>query len=291
MKRIGIAVTDPNDWTAVSLSHAVRRCNMQPVNFSFEIAASDISSGTILAENIDLTSLDAVLVRDLGPATRNDAAFRFDILVQLQELGVEVINSPESIMRAANKHISSFLFQRNGIPTPQTMVTNHLDEALAALSSFGRAVIKPLFGYKGIDVKMVKNDGDGMQEVEQVLKKNGVVYLQEFIPHPGRDIRAFVVNSEVVGSIYRIASNGGWIHNLSQGGVSEPCTLTEEQKRLSVKAARVVGTVFAGVDIIEGERPYLLEINATPSGKGIFDASGVDVTQKIAEYVSRLFTE
>jgi len=43
--------------------------------------------------------------------------------------------------------------------------------------------------------------------------------------------------------------------------------------------------VYAGVDIIEADRDYVLEINGTPSGKGIFEACGVDVTREIAEYV------
>ena len=81
---------------------------------------------------------------------------------------------------------------------------------------------------------------------------------------------------------------GNWINNLSQGGIARSCNLTDEQKKLSLKASKVIGTTYAGVDIIEGERDYVIEINGTPSGKGIFDACGVDVTVKIAEYLKGL---
>ncbi|VVB84625.1 Tetrahydromethanopterin:alpha-L-glutamate ligase [uncultured archaeon] len=115
-----------------------------------------------------------------------------------------------------------------------------------------------------------------------------MVYIQEFIPNPGRDIRVFVVNDKVVGSIYRIAPEGSWINNLSQGGSAKPCVLTCEQEKLGLKAAYIIGTVYAGVDIIEGDRDYVIEINGTPSGKGIFEACGVDVTMRITEYLAEL---
>jgi len=287
MKKIGIAVTDPEDWTGIALFRGIEDFGMQPVKFSFSGATSDISSGKLFAGGTDLTSLDAVIVRDLGPA-HNDVSFRFEILCRLEELGVKVINSPGSIAKAANKFVSSHLFQKNGIPTPKTVVTSNLDDAIDALSSFRRAVVKPVFGYKGIGVVCVKNDGSGAEKLKKIMEKNGLLYIQEFIPNPGRDIRVFVVNNEIVGSIYRIAPDGGWINNLSRGGSAKPCVLTPEQERLGLKASKVIGTKYAGVDIIEGNRDYVIEINGTPSGKGIFEACGVDVTKKIVDYVLNL---
>ena len=120
------------------------------------------------------------------------------------------------------------------------------------------------------------------------MEKNGLIYIQEFIANPGRDIRVFIINNKVVGSIYRIAPEGCWINNLSQGGTAKPCKLTDEQENLSLKASKVIGTTYAGVDIIEGDKPYVIEINGTPSGKGIFEATGVDVTVGIAEYLMDL---
>jgi len=286
MKKIGILVTDPTDWTGIALSNSIKRFGAKALTFSFSEATSNISSGKFYSGKIDLKTLDAIIVRDLGPATRNDVSFRFDILCQLEELGIAVINSPISIMRSANKYVSSYMFRKNGIATPRTLVTNCQEEALLALTSFGRAVVKPVFGYKGIGVECVKNDKKGVQKLNGLLEKNGLVYLQEFIPNPGRDVRVFVVNNKVIGSIFRIAPEGSWINNLSQGGTAKSCKLTDEQEKLSLKASEVIGTSYAGVDIIEGDdRQYVLEINGTPSGKGIFEACGVDVTICITEYL------
>ena len=288
MKKIGIAVKDPDDWTGVALCNSVTRSGMQPVVFNFRGATSDIRSGKISASKIELSALDAIIIRDLGPAESNGAALRFDILCQLKDSGVAVINPPEAIARAANKYVSSCLFQKNGIPTPQTVVTGDMDAALRTLSSFGRAVVKPVFGYKGIGVECVTDDPGGESKLRMLLEKNGMLYMQEFISNPGRDIRVFVVDGKVKGSIYRIAPIGSWINNLSQGGRAEVCALTMNQEKIALEAAKVTGTVYAGVDIIEGDRDYVLEINGTPSGKGIFEACGVDVTAGIVEYVFNL---
>lgn len=285
MKNIGIFVTDRSDWTAVALFNSITRSGCRPLMLGPRQITSNIHDGKLISGNIDLSTLDAMVIRDLGPSTMNDASFRFDILCQLEELGIAVVNPPGSIARAANKYISSYVFQKNNIATPETVVTNSLDDAMEALELFGRAVFKPVFGYKGIGVECIMNNEKGILKLKGLLEKHGLAYIQDFIPNPGRDIRVFVVNKKVVGSIYRTAPAGSWINNLSQGGTARPCILTEEQKDLALRASEAIGTVYAGVDILEGDRPYVIEINGTPSGKGIFDACGVDVTAKIVEYV------
>ncbi len=288
MKEIGISITDPMDWTGVALRKSILHYGMKPRIFSLGRATSNIHTGKLCAENVDLSTLDAIIVRDLGPASGNDISFRYDILCQIEEAGVVVLNSPESITKAANKYISSYIFQKNGIATPRTVVTNCLDDALGALEFFGEAVVKPVFGYKGIGIERLINDERGAARLRDILNGNRLAYIQEFISNPGRDIRVFIVNNEIIGSIYRIAPPGSWINNLSQGGSAKRCVLTDEQKTMSIKASEVIGTSFAGVDIIEGDRPYIMEINGTPSGKGIFEACGLDVTINIIEHLISL---
>jgi tetrahydromethanopterin:alpha-L-glutamate ligase len=58
-------------------------------------------------------------------------------------------------------------------------------------------------------------------------------------------------------------------------------------REFAVRATQSVGADFAGVDLIEGEEGLMvLEVNGTPSGKGINQACGIDVTERI---VDRLF--
>ena len=104
-------------------------------------------------------------------------------------------------------------------------------------------------------------------------------------PFP-RDIRAFVVDGKTLGAIFRVAPPGQWISNLARGGRAVACPLTAELEDLAAKAARAVGTTYCGVDLLETRHGLsVIEVNGTPSGKGIYEALGVDVTESIADHV------
>ena len=156
------------------------------------------------------------------------------------------------------------------------------------MQDFKKAVTKPLFGYKGRDIILLE---EGVEADASLLKdivaSQGLVYLQEFIAlETPRDIRAFVVDGKVLGAIYRLAPPGQWISNLARGGQAVLCPLNKELVETAAKAATAVGTVYCGVDLLETEGGLsVIEVNATPSGKGIFEALGVDVTQAIASHV------
>lgn len=324
MKKIGIAITDPKDWTARALTVAAKKKGFSPFPLDLRTAEVSINSATgesavkrstvvFKVGDLKLSDLDAIIVRDAGAGTFEGVSFRFDILRELEAEGIPVVNSPEAIQNAANKYHSSYLLAKAGLPVPKAVAVQNVEEAQKVISKFKDVVIKPVFGYKGKDIVRVK-DGEvrfsdrkvESQSLETTLNKlleeRGMLYIQEFIKNPGRDIRAFVVGGTTIGAIYRKAASGSWVNNLSQGGSVDRCVLTEEQKEIAEKAAIAVGTTFAGVDIIEGltdnlskkirtdpswnrENSQILEVNGTPSGKGIFDALGINPAEYIIEYI------
>ncbi|AKB24672.1 Tetrahydromethanopterin:alpha-L-glutamate ligase [Methanosarcina sp. MTP4] len=308
MKKIGIVVTDPEDWTARALIEAAREEGFFPLILDLRSAEVSINSQIdFKVGETRLSDLDAVVVRDVGAGTLEGVSFRFDILRELEAEGIPVINSPEAIQNAANKYHASWLLAKTGLPVPETEAVQSSSAALKVVSGFGDAVIKPVFGYKGKDIVRVR-DGEVLfsdrksqpvpveEALEALLAERGMLYIQEFIENPGRDIRAFVVGGKTVGAIYRRAPAGSWVNNLSQGGSADRCVLTEEQKTLAEKAAKAIGAVFAGVDIIEGTEEEsgnqsgqkILEVNGTPSGKGIFDSWGINPAVDILGYMKNI---
>ncbi|HPM25893.1 MAG TPA: RimK family alpha-L-glutamate ligase [Methanothrix sp.] len=287
--RAAIVVTDPSDWTAQALLYSFTRKGIKADFLNFKDLIGCIKRRpSFLCAGRDLEELDVILVRDLGRSGASDVAFRFETLMALQERGVDVINPPQAIARAANKFATSLALQRAGVPTPRTAVTTSLEEAQAVLQNLGRAVSKPLFGFKGREIFLLQ---DGVQadldRLESILNMEGLVYLQEFIAmERPRDIRAFVVDGAVLGAIYRHAPAGQWISNLARGGHPAACPITSELGDLAGRAAEAVGAVYCGVDLLEtavGLR--VIEVNGTPSAKGIFQALGLDATAAIAEHV------
>jgi tetrahydromethanopterin:alpha-L-glutamate ligase len=314
MNKIGIIITDPKDWTSMALISAAKESGFFPIALDFRAAEARINTEiTLRAGNIRFSDLDAVLVRDMGAGTAEGVSFRFDLLRELEAEGIPVVNSPKAIQNAANKYHASYLLAKAGLSVPETIAVQSVETGMRVISRFGDAVIKPVFGYKGKDIVRVKagevlfSDKPSRsappepleKTLERLLEERGMLYIQEFIPNPGRDIRAFVVGGKAIGAIYRKAAPGSWVNNLSQGGSADRCTLTEEQRNIAEKATEAIGAGFAGVDIIEGSiekrgdkslktGPKILEINGTPSGKGIFDAWGINPAEQIIKYIRNI---
>ncbi|MDD1735479.1 MAG: RimK family alpha-L-glutamate ligase [Methanothrix sp.] len=287
--RAAIAVTDPSDWTAQALRASFSRKGIVADFLNFkDLVACIYGQPSFRCAGWDLEKLDVLLVRDLGRSGASDVAFRFETLLALQENGVHVINPPQAIARAANKFATSLALQAAGVPTPRTIATTSLEEARALLQDLKRAVSKPLFGFKGREIFLLQDGvAADIARLESILETEGLVYLQEFIAMARpRDIRAFVVDSVVLGAIYRVAPPGQWISNLARGGQPAACPVTKKLQDLAGRAAEAVGAVYCGVDLLETDGGLtVIEVNGTPSAKGIFQALGVDVTEAIAEQV------
>ena len=287
--KIGVVLTDPDDWTARAFVNNIRKRGAKafPIDLSTlsaSIAASDFS---IFNADSEYLKLDAILVRDVGISfSLETISFKFDLL-RAFENSIIVMNRPTAIQNAANKFFSFYLFKLAYLPIPQTVISSELEVAMKTIEKFEFVVVKPIFGSQGegiIKLESSQPESELASKLRELLKERGVLYLQEFVSNPGRDIRVFVVGEEALGAIYRISRKGSFVSNLSQGATPVKCELTEEMRELAIRATKAVGADFAGVDLIEGEEGLLLlEVNATPSGKGIKLACGVDVTERVVE--------
>ena len=115
--------------------------------------------------------------------------------------------------------------------------------------------------------------------------ERAVYYLQEALPHEGRDLRAFVVGDRVVAAAWRCAE--GWRTNVAQGARVERASLPPEWHDLSVRAARVVAAEYAGVDLLPlpDGRVFVLEVNGIPGWQGLQSVTDVDVAAAIVEHL------
>src|SRR5207237_1199331 len=126
-------------------------------------------------------------------------------------------------------------------------------------------VVKPLFGSEGRGMIRVSDVEIAWRTFRALERLQSILYVQQFIHHPGWDLRAFVLGDRVLSAMRRHAQDD-WRTNVAQGGRTEPIALTTEEERLALAAARAVGTQVAGVDLLP--RPdggyYVLEVNAVP---------------------------
>ena len=58
--------------------------------------------------------------------------------------------------------------------------------------------------------------------------------------------------------------------------------ITAEERRLAIKASRILNLAVAGVDIIRSNKgPLLLEVNSSPGLEGIEAATGKDIASEM----------
>lgn len=202
--------------------------------------------------------------------------------------GIPVVNSSLVAERCGDKYVTSQLLAKNGIPTPRVLMAFDEESALQAVEAMGYpCVLKPVVGSWGRLLAKVDNRhmAESLIEHKATLGVNHqVFYIQEYIHKPGRDIRAFVVGEECIAAIYRSSEN--WITNTARGGVATNCPVTPEIADLCQRAARAVGGGLLALDLFEDEDGFTInEINHTMEFRNSITTTGVNIPQKMVEYV------
>jgi RimK family alpha-L-glutamate ligase len=242
--------------------------------------------GPLSAGEHDLDDCAAVVVRAIPAGTLEQIIFRLDALHWLSRHGVAVVNSPRCIERSVDKYLTSCLLAEAGLPTPRTIVCERFDDAMAALDTLGGdVVVKPLFGAEGRGIVRVSDPDIAYRTFRALELTRSVYYVQTYVPHDGRDIRAFVVGDRVVASMVRKGS--GFKTNVAQGATVEPIDLAPDVAALALSAARVVEADYAGVDLLPHDDGgcFVLEVNGIPGWQGLQRTTTVDVAGTVADHL------
>ncbi len=285
--RMGIVTAWPDDdWHSARLLDACRRraeaVAIDPAALAAQVGEAGVA---VRAAGAPVSAFDAfVLARGLGRAGDPDS--QFEIYRALEGSGALVVNRLEPLLAAQDKFRTSWLLWRLGVATPRAAVAQTGADAERTLEAFGEAVAKPVAGSLGEGVERVRPDAAGRRLVAERVARDGAVYLQEYVPHPGRDLRVFVVGGRARAAIVRHAPPGDWRTNVAGGGRSEPVALGQALAEAAESATAALGLDYAGVDLVLGpEGAVVLEVNGNPSWQGILEATGLDMAEVIAEHV------
>jgi len=243
---------------------------------------------TVHSGTVSLTDADLVLARIIPNGSLEQIIFRVDALHALEERGIRVVNPARVIERTVDKFWTSATLERHGLPTPATVVCESIESAHAARERLGGDVIvKPLFGSMGLGMVRVSDEETAFRVFRAIEMIRGVFYLQQVIPHDGRDVRAFVVGGRVVAAMERRAL--GWRTNMAQGAEARPLALPPAWTELAVRAAEAVGAAYAGVDLLPARdgTVYVLEVNGIPGWQGLQGATGIDIAAALVDHLVR----
>jgi RimK family alpha-L-glutamate ligase len=244
-------------------------------------------TATLSSETQALLSAGAVLARIIPNGSLEQIIYRVDALHWLEDRGVRVMNSPRTIERCVDKFYTSALLREAGLDTPETIVCERIDDAMAAVRELGDVIVKPLFGSMGHGMVRVSDPETAFRVFRALEMTRAVFYIQRVIQHAGCDIRAFVVGDRVAAAIERRANDGGWRTNISLGGEARPIELAPASVEMALTAARAVGADYAGVDLLPANdgTVYVLEVNGIPGWSGVQKTTSVDIAGAIVEHL------
>lgn len=288
--KIALLASNPNLYSNKRLIEAgtARGHEMVFLNVEHSYMKLDANSPEIRYRggNI-LNEFDAIIPRIKPAVTFYGCA----LIRQFDNLGVYCLNTAEAITQSRDKLFASQLFAKHDIHIPITgFAKSPLDtKDLIRMVNGAPLIIKLLESTQGKGVVLAETNKAAESVINAFKSVQTNILVQEFIKEAnGQDIRCFVVNGKVVASIQRQAEKGEFRANIHQGGKASVVRITAEEKKLALKAAKVLNLAVAGVDIIRSNKgPLLLEVNSSPGLEGIENATGKDIANDMIMAIER----
>lgn len=205
--------------------------------------------------------------------------------------GAVPLNDLDAMSVASDKLRTAERLVAAGIPTPRTILAKDLDRLDFAIDAVGGApvVIKPLGGAQGRGVMVASTRAEAVAILENLILTGRDHLVQELVREAaGEDLRALVIDGEVVAAMRRRARPGEFRPNLHRGGTAQAVEPTAAERAAAVAAAGAVGLRFAGVDLLHGPAgPVVVEVNGSPGLEGIEGATGLDLAGRAIEALER----
>ena len=279
--------TDPREEKALqSFKQAAARSGHE-FNFMFR---EDLSA---------IPKYDAMFIR----ATTDPLFTAYVVSRTASELGLKVVDDPESIQICGNKIHQYALFKKYDVPHIPTVFINkeefHHKQILEIFREFGKpVVVKAPYTSFSRYVEKVACETSFREVALRFFRRSDVLAVQKFMP-TAFDWRVGVLNDEVLYICKYMIPKGRWKHGAKLRGKptfiwgrtvsmkkqNAPVRLRE----VALKACKVVGKGLYGVDIKEVNGDYVVvEVNDNPSiYAGYEDLRDKDLYGKIITYLTQ----
>ncbi len=226
-------------------------------------------------KKLDLSSCKFVLIRQDPPFNLEYISSTY-ILDTIKD-NVKIINDPTSI-----RNISEKLYSANYQKfMPETIFTQDIREVRNFLKKNKEIVIKPIHGYSGNDIHLIKIFRSKF--ISKFIKKHSYVMCQKFLPKiKYGDKRVFIINGKVCGAISRIPKKGSFLSNMSKGAKPVSINLTRNEKKISNiigKDLKKKNIFFAGIDFIDQKLNGDINITSPTGLKTFYDLSKINLAK------------
>jgi len=268
-------------------------------NFKLAAERSGNQFNFLFRENIqDIPNYNAVFIR----ATTDPLFTSYIVSKTAWELGLKVVDDPESIKICGNKVHQYALFEKYNIPRIPTLFLSKDDLRHKKIAEiFGRfgkpVVIKAPYTSFSRYVEKVACESSFREVAKRFFKKSDVLTIQKFTP-TAFDWRVGVLGNDILYVCKYLIPKGKWKHGAKLRG--KPTVVwgrTESLKKqdmpprlkeVALKACSIIGKGLYGVDIKEVNGDYVVvEVNDNPSiYAGYEDSMDPDIYQRIISYLA-----
>ena len=280
-------IGQPGQWSTERLSQALRKAGVDAPVVDLAACSLELPAGRLLHGGKPLPRLDGAIVKKIGDTAEGwTVRERIHLLRHLEASGIPVRSRPDRIEAAVDRYRMTVELAAAGLPVPETVLTEDLDVAVAAVERLGAAVLKPLFTSKGRGMERLEPGPDLRARLDRYRAAGlGPIYLQAFVKHPGRDLGVAVLDGRCLGAYWRVAAPEQWMTTVLSGGRYEAADPPPEALALALRAADRFGLTFTGVDLMETPEGgwVVLEVSAFGGFRGLLTACSIDAAPLLAK--------
>jgi tetrahydromethanopterin:alpha-L-glutamate ligase len=289
--KIGIVGT-PGKWSTEALADAVEAATGFRLVIDMGEVCAELATGELRYRDWKLTELDAVAVKKISEIYSPATLDRLEMLRLLEQAGVRVFSRIASIHPLIDRLSGTMALHQAGIPMPSTRVTESPAAALSAVRDFESTVFKPLYSTKARGMMLLDNQ-QGPDQVQQAIqtfhRDNPVMYIQQRLELPGKDLGMVFLGGEYLGTYARVGSKGSWNTTINSGGQYQAYEASEQLIDLATRAQAVFDLDFTTVDVAEtAQGPVVFEVSAFGGFRGALKGIGINVAER---YVAHMLKE
>lgn len=270
-----------------------RRINLKVIlyrNLRFDVSDKKLS---IASSGKKLGEARGVFMRGLGEDHEYNP-LKYAVLTYFKDQGAKVINS-QSFERwpSLDKGVQHIEMQKVGIPHANSLIFGSPEEVYEYYSRHKEfpIIAKHYIGSCGIEVWKIE-DIIGLKKFLKDYTKRTIktILFQEFLPGAS-DLRVVYLDGKILGAMRRTAKKGSFLSNFSQGGEVAAFDLNGygQIEEIVLKTAKHFLLDYGGIDLMmDGKGSWIvLEVNRACQFQGFEKATGINVADKIVEYLAK----
>jgi tetrahydromethanopterin:alpha-L-glutamate ligase len=281
----------PGIWTTDTLADAVETRTGRRIVVDMGGVELDLAAGRLLYGDIDLCTLDGLIVKKISATYSPATLDRLEMLRVAEAAGVRVFSPASNILRLIDRLSCTVTLRNAGIPMPETRITEDIDLAVAAVADFGSAVFKPLYSTKARGMCVIdhtQGEAEIRNQITNFRAENPVMYIQRRVDLPGRDLGMVFLAGDYLGCYARVPQGDAWNTTIESGGRYAAHQATAQEIELAHEAQALFDMDFTTVDVAQTQDgPIVFEVSAFGGFRGAREGIGIDVAELYVDYVIR----